>query len=187
MVEPPTESPIEPIVRTLWPPPDAESLERVISVKDGELMVRPIRHEDAPALIDMIHKADPADVRSRFHVAMHEPPPELIERLTDIDYSRHMALIALSGPEIVAVARLVCDPGCGSGEFALAVRTDQQRRGIGRALMQLLLDYARTKGMTEVWGSVEVENQRMLALARELGFHPMGTAILGEVRVTLAL
>jgi acetyltransferase len=183
MVEPS----VQPAVRTLWPPPDAASLERVISVKDGDLVVRPIRHEDAPALIDMIHKADPADVRSRFHVAMHEPPPELIERLTDIDYSRHMALIALSGPEIVAVARLVCDPGCGSGEFALAVRTDQQRRGIGRALMRLLLDYARGKGMETVWGNVEVENHRMLALASELGFHPVGAAVLGEVKVTLTL
>jgi acetyltransferase len=178
---------IDPRTAPATPIPAASSLIRSLGVKDGQVCVRPIRHEDAPALIEMIRRADPADVRSRFHVAMREPPPELIERLTDLDYTQHMALAAWIEAEIVAVARLVCDPGCGSGEFALAVRSDQQRRGIGRGLMGLLLDYARARGMVEVWGSIEIDNDRMLQLAKELGFRPQGLAQLGEQRLVLQL
>jgi acetyltransferase len=158
-----------------------------LKVKGGELLVRPITPADAPALVEMIHRADPEDVRSRFHVAMAEPPPSLIAKLTQFDYSQHMALAALMGEEIVCVARLVCDPGCDTGEFALAVRSDQQRRGIGRGMMGLLINYARARGMVRIWGSIEVENDRMLGLARELGFKPEGAAILGDVTMSLAL
>lgn len=167
--------------------PQPETLIQRLAVKGGEVCVRPIRPRDAPALIEMIHRADPADVRARFHVSMREPTPELIERLTDIDYAQHMALTAWIDEEIVAVARLVCDPGCGSGEFALAVRSDQHRRGIGRGLMGLLLDYARVRGMVEVWGSIEVDNDRMMGLARDLGFRPEGLAQFGEQRLVLRL
>ena len=181
------ETQIDADVGASGPIPSRASLIQRLAVKDGEVCVRPIRHEDGEALLEMIHRADPADVRSRFHVAMREPPPELISRLTDIDYAQHMALAAWIDEEIVAVARLVCDPGCGSGEFALAVRSDQHRRGIGRGLMRLLLDYARARGMHEVWGSIEVENDRMLGLAKELGFRPDGHAQLGELRMVLGL
>ena len=74
-----------------------------------------------------------------------------------------------------------------AAEFALAVRTDQQRRGIGRGMMRLLLDYAAACGFERVWGLVEIENDRMLALARQLGFRAEGVADHGEVRVGISL
>jgi acetyltransferase len=130
-------------------------------------------------------RADPADVRFRFHAAIRELPQALIARLTQIDYDREMALIALEGDQIVCVARLVADPEGEIAEFALAVRTDQQRRGIGAGMMGLLLDYARKRGIKRVWGDVEIENERMLALARELGFRAEGPLENGEVRMVL--
>ena len=105
-----------------------------------------------------------------------------------IDHAREMALVAIQDDGFVGVARLVCDPGdCDSGEFALAVRSDQQRRGIGHGLMRLLIGYAKERGMDRIWGSIELENRRMLDLARELGFTADGPAQFGEVRVSLAL
>jgi acetyltransferase len=165
---------------------DAPALATRLKVKDGEVDVRPIRAEDAEALVEMIRKADPRDVRARFHAAIREVPRSWIARLTQIDYSQEMALIALVGTEIVCVARLVCDPGCETGEFALAVRSDQQRRGIGRGMMGLLVDYARKRGMKRMWGMIESDNERMIALARELGFHAEGPPSFGEVRMDLA-
>ena len=164
--------------------PYSPDLIQTLTVKDGELMVRPITPGDGEALAEMIRRADPADVRFRFHLAVREVPPAWIRRLTNIDYTQEMALLALLGEEIVCVARLVCEPGCDSAEFALAVRSDQQRRGIGRGMMGLLLEYARRRGVHHVWGSIEVENVRMLSLARELGFAVEGVPIDGEVRVT---
>lgn len=163
------------------------ALTTTLAVKDGVLLVRPITPNDGPALVEMIHKADPLDVRFRFHGAMPEPPPSLVRRLTNIDYDREMALVAVMDDEIVGVGRLVCEQGCETGEFALAVRSDQQRRGIGRGLMKLLIDYARSRGMDRMWGAIELENRRMLDLARELGFTGDGPAQFGELRMSLAL
>jgi len=53
--------------------------------------------------------------------------------------------------------------------------------------MRMLLDYARGKGMSEVWGNVEIENHRMLELAKNMGFHAVGHAVLGEARVAVKL
>jgi acetyltransferase len=36
--------------------------------------------------------------------------------------------------------------------------------------MQLLIDYARTEGLTSLFGEVSNENITMLAMCRELGF-----------------
>ena len=166
------------------PPPFAPTM---LKVRDGEVAVRPIQPGDAEALAEMIRKADPSDVRARFHAAIREVPRSWITRLTQIDYRQEMALIALIGEEIVCVARLVCDPGCDTGEFALAVRTDQQRRGVGRGMMGLLIDYARRRGMEAVWGQIESDNERMMALVRDLGFHVQGPPSFGEVRMSLAL
>ena len=163
------------------------SLVQPLPIKDGALLVRPITPDDGEALSEMIRRADPADVRFRFHLAVREVPPAWIKRLTNIDYDQEMALVALMGEEIVAVARLVCEPGCETAEFALAVSSDQQRRGIGRGMMGLLLDYARGRGIRRVWGAIEVENDRMLSLARELGFTPEGPPSLGELRMSLSL
>lgn len=162
-------------------------LATTLPVKGGEVTVRPIRPEDAEALQAMIRRADPRDVRFRFHAAIREVPKSWIVRLTQIDYSQEMALVALTGEEMVCVARLVCDPGCDTGEFALAVRSDQQRRGIGRGMMELLIDYARRRGMQRMWGVIEIENDRMIALARQLGFSAEGPPQFGEVRMGRAL
>jgi acetyltransferase len=167
--------------------PYPEALRQTLAVKGGTLDVRPIRPEDAAALRAMIGRADPADVRFRFHAAVRELSQAQIARLTQIDYDREMALIAVMGEEILCVARLVADPEGETAEFALAVRTDQQRRGIGRGMMRLLLDYARQRGIAKVWGAVEMENERMLALGRELGFVAHPSPEQGEVRLQLTL
>jgi acetyltransferase len=164
-----------------------KALRMTLPVKGGTLQVRPIGPDDAAALRAMIERADPADVRFRFHAAVRVVPGSWIDRLTHIDYDCEMALIGIEGGEILAVARMALDPGGESAEFALAVRTDQQRRGIGRGMMRLLLDYARGRGVSRVWGMVETDNAKMLAMARELGMAPEGSAVRGEVRVSLAL
>lgn len=139
---------------------------------DGErLTVRPIRPADAGALRAMIDACTPDDVRLRFAGTMRKISPEMIARLTQLDYDRQMALVAedASGA-ILGVGRLACDPEGDSAEFALMVRSDRQGHGLGRLLLSAVLDYAEARGLKEVWGEILHENEPMQVLARDLGF-----------------
>ena len=71
---------------------------------------------------------------------------------------------------MLGVSRFASDPEHESAEFAVVVRSDHQGRGIGRSLMQHLIDYARADGLGELHGSVMDDNQAMRRLALDLGF-----------------
>jgi acetyltransferase len=54
------------------------------------------------------------------------------------------------------------------------VRSDVKRRGLGRVLLERIVQHALEHGMTELVGSVLAENRPMLALARIAGFRAAG-------------
>ena len=98
-----------------------------------------------------------------------------------------MALVLFdSAGTVAAVARLVADPDGLRAEFALLVRTDLKGRGIGSALLQKLVGYARQRGIAEIWGDVLLENSAMLVICREFGFK-LSPATQGIVRASLTL
>ena len=66
--------------------------------------------------------------------------------------------------------RISADPDHESAEFGLLVRSDLQGLGLGHALMRQLIDYARADGLSRIEGIMLDENDKMIELARELGF-----------------
>lgn len=139
------------------------------------VFLRPIRQADAPGLRAGFKRLSLEDVRHRFFLPMKSLSPALAEQLCDVDYDRHMALVALDGArgedgEGLGVARYVADPDGKSAEFAIAVRSDRQCRGIGRLLLDRLLALARRRGVQEIRGEVLADNHAMLTLARRLDF-----------------
>ncbi|MEO3427777.1 bifunctional acetate--CoA ligase family protein/GNAT family N-acetyltransferase [Pelagibius sp. CAU 1746] len=162
--------------------PYPKALEQTFALPDGQkIFLRPLRPEDAEALREGFRHMDPEDVRMRFFAQMREMPPDLAARLTQLDYDREMALAAFPAPGEdhsakggdrggLGVVRLVADPDNQRAEFAIAIRSDAKGRGLGRALMERIMDFAVRRGLSEVWGDVLADNARMLALCDELGF-----------------
>jgi len=132
--------------------------------------IRPIRPEDAEAEAALFERLPPEDIRYRFFTMLRHLPPEQIARLTQIDYDREMAFVAVRGGELLGVSRLVREPPGSEGEFAIVVDPSLKGRGLGRKLMQRVLDWARSEGLTAVVGQVLADNQPMLAFMRRLGF-----------------
>ncbi len=98
-----------------------------------------------------------------------------LARLTQIDYEREMAFLAVAeGPEgareTLGVARAVADPDNVDAEFGIIVRSDLKGAGLGRLLMDKLIRTQREHGTRRLVATVLAENVGMLALARELGF-----------------
>ena len=151
--------------------PYPAELARPLELGGETLQLRPIRPEDAPGLADIVALSDAEDVRLRFRGGLRRLPESWAARLSQIDYDREMALAAVdAGGDILGVARLAGDPQGETAEFALLVRSDHQRRGLGRTLMDALIAYAKRRGYRELWGTITADNTRMLDLATDLGF-----------------
>ena len=159
-------------------PPYPNDLEGHLDISGaGSFRVRPVKPEDATAFVEFTRRLSNEDMRMRFFSPLRALPPALLARLTQIDYDREMAFVLFdSSNAVAAVGRLVADPDGERAEFALAVRTDLKGRGIGYALLQKLITYARQRRIHEIWGNVLPENATMLALCRELGFAASGAA-----------
>ncbi len=153
--------------------PYPRQLEGTIKTPGGRRFdVRPIRPDDEAAIVDMLNRSSRDDVRLRFFAPRSEFGHGFAARLTQIDYDREMALVALDpgGAEILGVVRLLADPDNEEAEFAVMVRSDLKGTGLGYGLMIRILDYARARGTGRVVGDVLAENTTMLKMAKELGF-----------------
>lgn len=169
--------------------PYPQALERHIESALGTLVLRPIRPEDARAHQDFFHALTPEDIHFRMFGMMRDLTPSQLARFTQIDYSREMAFIATrvaGAQETLGVARVSIDPDNTVGEFAIVVRSDLAGHGLGRILMECLLDYCRGRGLPLVRGIALQDNTRMHALARACGFTLEPNAD-GTIEMTLAL
>ena len=146
---------------------------RHLEVKDGwRILARPIRPEDEPLIHEFLRHVTSQDLRLRFFASMKEFSHEFIARLTQLDYARAMAFVAFDEAtnEMVGVVRLHSDSIYETGEYAILLRSDLKGRGLGWALMQLIIEYARSEGLKAISGDVLQENTMMLEMCRKLGF-----------------
>ncbi|WP_322515946.1 bifunctional acetate--CoA ligase family protein/GNAT family N-acetyltransferase [Rhodopseudomonas palustris] len=147
--------------------------ERHLEMKDGwRVLARPLRPDDEPAIHEFLTHVTPEDLRLRFFAAMKEFSHAFIARLTQLDYARAMAFIALDEAtgETLGVVRIHSDSIYESGEYAILLRSDLKGKGLGWALMKLIIEYARAEGLKFVCGQVLRENTAMLRMCRQLGF-----------------
>jgi acetyltransferase len=172
--------------------PYPRELEESIPWEGGTLLLRPIRPEDAPAHVAFFNALSPDDVRYRMFVRVRELTPSQLARFTQVDYDREMAFIATrtrpdGEPETLAVGRVVADPDNVSAEFAVTVRSDLKGQGLGKRMMQKLIDYCRSRGTREIVGEVLPQNSRMIGLVRKLGFEvsPVGDEDVRKLRLQL--
>jgi acetyltransferase len=151
-------------------PYPAELAKDIFLDNSVELRLRPVRPDDAPALIEMGGRTSRQDLRLRFHGAVRGITSLASARLTQIDYDREMAFVAVeANGDIAGVASLGFDPEFETAEFAIVVRSDMQGHGLGRKLIAEILIHARARGAERVWGDVLRENENMLTMAREMG------------------
>jgi acetyltransferase len=173
--------------------PYPRELEETIRLPSGrEVFVRPIRPEDAPAHEAFVARLTPEDLRFRFLGVTRDIPHSEMARLTQIDYDREMAFIAIAPnergePETLGVVRSVANPDNTKADFAVMARSDLKRSGLGTALMQKILRYCRSRGIQEVVGEVLADNQAMLKLAEKLGFAVRPLPETGRCEVRLRL
>lgn len=145
-----------------------------ITVDGHGFFIRPIQPVDADLLLDHFYSLSPRSIYMRFFSPMKQLSRQMLIKLTQIDYDREIALVALMGEEsnqkIIGVCRIISYPDGTQAEFALAVSDPWQGRGIGAALLRACLQAACDMKIRRVVGLVLAENTQMLKLGKKLGF-----------------
>jgi len=172
--------------------PYPSELEERTTIMGRDVVLRPIRPEDEPQHARFLQGVDAEDLRLRFFHVVRVATHSQLARFTQIDYDREMAFIASvddgkDTAETWAVVRAIADPDNTRAEFAILVRSDLKGRGLGSLLMKKIIRYCAARGTGVLMGTVLRGNDRMLALARDLGFTLASDTQAGQVDVTLSL
>lgn len=156
--------------------PYPKELEETLVLPDGRsLLIRPIRPEDEPDFQKIFASLSPEDIRLRFLHVMKILPHDQAARLTQIDYDREMALVVegrdqAGEAELYGGVQINADPDRERAEFAILLRHDMTGLGLGPMLLRRIIDYARSRGIGEIFGEVLSDNEAMLKLCRAFGF-----------------
>lgn len=145
---------------------------RDFSADGARYHIRPIKPADVTLYPEFLARISPDDLRLRFLSPRKSFSDQMLKRLTQLDYDRNMAFVALEAKTgaLAGISRLSCDPDHVSAEYALLVRTDLQGHGLGWELLRQIVDYAKADGISRIEGIVLSENKKMLAMCREFGF-----------------
>lgn len=143
------------------------------------LTMRLARDSDTPQVKAALDKLSPEARRNRFFSPMPGFSDQLVKQLTEVDPAREHVLFVVRKEQgiehPVAGGRFVISLDAFTGlptrcDFALVVGDLWQRQGIGRRIMQGLIDEAVARHLQQMYGHILEGNDRMLALARSWGF-----------------
>ena len=149
----------------------------MVQMSDGSrVIIRPTLPQDLELQCAFFRALSPLSRYCRFMTRANELPETLVDRFTNIDYRRHVALLAEVFDEarqqiMVGEARYVIDEGdpavC---EFAICVADEWQARGIAQALLARLEQQAVVAGIRKMVADTLIANEPMRALATRAGY-----------------
>lgn len=155
--------------------PYPHTLEEHVELKDGQrCLFRPILPEDEPLLQRFIAQVTKEDLYYRYFSEINEFTHDDLANMTQIDYDREMAIVAVrqqqGEEEIIGVTRAISDADNIDAEFSVLVRSDLKGLGMGRRLLEKMIVYTRDHGLQQLNGITMPGNRGMITLARKLGF-----------------
>lgn len=121
----------------------------------------------------LFNALSPQSIYLRFFSVLRQLPPQMLERLSQVNYDQEIVLVALqeeNGREIMLGDARIIQISDTSAEFSVVVRDPLQGRGLGASLLGHCLAIARQRRFKWICGFVLPENKQMLRLGKKLGF-----------------
>ena len=152
---------------------------RIVS-RDGQpFAVRPVGAGDRHAVADLFSRMS-AESRRRRYLATKPRLTEFdLTYLTALDHRSHDAIAAVDEDgRFVAIARYATNISLPSrAEVAVEVADEHHGRGIGPALVSMLLERARANGFVRLTATLLWENAPARSLFQRLGFQVRGAGL----------
>ena len=148
---------------------------RDVELRDGRnVHVRAIQPSDEAEILQAFDRMDPDARYMRFMTAKRSANvPRLREVLASFPEKGFMIAATVPAPDgidIVGSASFMIAPDGKACEFAITVLGEWGGAGLGRLLMETLVEAARARGLGKMHGYILATNQPMLRLASRLGF-----------------
>jgi len=166
--------------------------ETEVLLKDGsKISLRPIRREDTERWLAFVNSLSPQTKYFRFHYMPGKMGLEDAVRFCTVDYNNTFAFVAEvlqeDRKDIVAIGRYYRLPNKCSAEVAFVIDDAYHGKGIGTKLMEWLANVARDNGITTFQAEVLAENQQMISVFRDYGFHFTSKLAVGVEQVTIPI
>jgi acetyl coenzyme A synthetase (ADP forming)-like protein len=166
--------------------------EMEVLLKDGSsILLRPIRVDDARSWVGFIGKLSTENKYLRFLHTSKEMNLDDAVRFCTVDYHNRFAFVAAASREpnkdIVGAGQYYRLPDHHSAEVALAIQDSYQGRGLGTSLLKQLADVARENGIDIFEADVLAENEQMMNVFKDYGFHVTSELQTGVYHVTFAI
>ena len=149
----------------------------------GTVAIRPIKPTDAPRIEALHSRLSPESIYFRFFTPLPRLTDTMLSRFVNVDYVDRMAMIALLGDQIIAVARYDRLPGQGIAEVAFLVDDAHQGRGLATIMLEYLVEAAKEAGIHRFIADTLPDNSRMLRIFRDAGFSDTREFQDGVIRV----
>jgi GNAT superfamily N-acetyltransferase len=156
-----------------------------VELDDGTpLRLRLGTTDDRDALAAGFGRLSPESRIARFFTGMPRLSSLFLDRLLDLDESRHVAIVAEDMSRMsdvddqtkglgIGVARYITsNTDATQAEMAIAVIDEYHGRGIGHLLLDALVDHAVRNGVTTGTATVLSDNSKMLRLLTSMGATP---------------
>jgi RimJ/RimL family protein N-acetyltransferase len=145
------------------------------TLRDGRrVRIRAIRPDDRAEVVQAFERLSSEARYTRFMAPLRTLPAQVLERMLHLQDAHELGLVAEvdapDGIDLVAGARYYVLPGGERCEFAVTVADRWQGAGLASRLLRALIQGAGARGLKRMEGFVLAGNDRMLALARRLGF-----------------
>lgn len=150
-----------------------KNLENSIEIDNQTILIRPINLDDIQREKDFVAKLSPKTRRFRFFGGISGLSDEAARQFCDIDHEDNMAFVAvINSPDNnlqeIGVSRYMTDEE-GACECAVTVADEWQNKGLGRILMDTLIEHARSKNKTSLYSTEMRTNTYMKDLCDDLG------------------
>ncbi len=146
-----------------------------VNLRDGErVLIRKFRRTDGDALYEFFTKG--LSPQSQRLYSLQPLDRSLVNTVvSEVDAPDVLRLVAFKGDRIIGYAywrQQLLKPKMPL--LSIAVADDHQGLGLGQALMELLIEGAKLKGMEGIELHVFKHNRRAITLYRKLGFEIVG-------------
>jgi len=145
--------------------------EHQVELKNGQsVLIRPSRASDFEGLQEIFYDMRPDDIYTRFFTRLKSFSASKAQHLCNVDYENEMAYVAVAGEreneEIIGSSCYFLDHSTNMADIAYMIKPQWQELGLGSHFQQIMINYAKSKGIAGFKADILSENKRMNKLAQ---------------------